>query len=63
MAGNFFIETITKLAKCDEAEAKIILEVIDNEALVESWSNGTNRDFKIAINYARMYINNGFSWE
>jgi DNA polymerase III gamma/tau subunit len=63
MAGNFFIETITKLGKCNEAEAKELLEVIDTQALVQSWSNGTNRDFKIAINYARMYINNGYSWE
>jgi hypothetical protein len=63
MAGKFFIETITKLGKCDEAEAKIILEVIDKEALVSSWSNGTNKDFREAIKYARMYINNGYSWE
>ena len=63
MAGNFFIDTIMKLGKCDETEAKELLEIIDNEALVESWSNGTNSDFREAIKYARMYINNGYSWE
>lgn len=63
MAGNFYIETIMELGKCDEAEAKEIREVIDKEALVSSWMNGTNRQFKIAINYARKYINNGYSWE
>jgi hypothetical protein len=60
---NFYIETIMELGKCDETEAKELREVIDNEALVSSWMNGTNKDFREAIKYARMYINNGYSWE
>ena len=60
---NFYIETIMELGKCDETEAKELREVIDNQALVESWMNGTNADFRRAIKYARMYINNGYSWE
>ena len=63
MAKNFFIDTIMELGKCDENEAKELLQVIDNQALVQSWSNGTNQQFKIAISYARAYINNGYRWE
>jgi hypothetical protein len=62
MAKNFFIDTIMELGKCTETEAIEILQVIDNQALVRSWSNGTNREFKVAINYARGYIKNGYSW-
>lgn len=63
MANNFQIKTVMELGKCDETEAKDLIEVIENQALVSSWSNGRNSDFKTAINYARMYINNGRSWE
>lgn len=63
MAKNFFIDTIMELGKCDENEAQELLRVIDQQALVESWMNGTNRQFKIAISYARAYINNGYNWE
>lgn len=63
MASKFQLETVMELGKCDELEARNIIEVIENQALVQSWSNGTNNSFKIAIKYARQYINNGNSWE
>lgn len=60
---NFYIETIMELGNCDEVEAAEILKVIDQQALVQSWMNGTKNSFKIAIKYARVYIKNGYSWE
>lgn len=63
MASKFQVETVMELGKVNEETALEIVEVLANEALVESWSNGTNRQFKIAINYAKMFIANGNSWE
>lgn len=63
MASKFQLETVMELGKCQESEAREIIEVIENQALVQSWLNGTNNSFKIAIKYARLYIKNGYSWE
>lgn len=60
---NFFIETIMDIGKVDLVDAQVILSVIDDQALVTSWMNGTRADFRQAIKYAVMYIENGFSWE
>lgn len=62
-ANKFQLSTVMELGKCDSAEAENLVNIIENEALVESWQNGTNADFRRAIRYARMYINNGNSWE
>jgi len=63
MANKFQVSTVMELGKVDEAQARVIVEVIENQALVESWSNGTNSAFRTAIKYAKAYIQNGFSWE
>lgn len=61
--GNFFIDTIMDIGKVDRVDAEVILTVIDDQALVTSWMNGTRAEFRQAIRYAVMYIENGFSWE
>ena len=63
MSKNFFIDTIMKLANCDETDAQELYRVIESQSLVDSWMNGTNRQFKIAISYARAYISNRYNWE
>jgi len=56
------IQDTMQIAKVTEAEAKVIVDVIDREWLVD-WSECTNAQFKKAIKLAQSFIANGMSWE
>jgi len=53
MANKFQIKTVMELGEVNEADARVLIEIIENNWLVQSWSNGTNADFKRAIKIAR----------
>jgi hypothetical protein len=56
------IQDTMQVAKVTEAEATLIVDVIDREWLLD-WSECTNAQFKKAIKLAQQFITNGMSWE
>ena len=60
---NWHTTSIMELAKVDQTTARQIQEVIDNNWLVDRWSEATNAQIRKAIKLAQMFIANGNSWE
>lgn len=64
MASPFKVETMMTLGKASQAEALVLIEVIQDQALLtRGWLNSDNGDFREAIKYARVYLANGRTWE
>lgn len=60
---NLHTTWIMELAKVNETTALDIQNVIDNEWLIDRWSEASNAKIRKAIKLAQTYIANGYSWE